>query len=118
MRTQDDLERNVSTITEYQRGVLVEHAFESTHLDLPGAAESRFGDVVADLAMGRPVADRDLLVEFLWHRLTIALDAGASRKAHWVWSVAVQVLDLLDEDLGAIFDGRPSHANVRSYGSL
>ncbi len=89
-------------ITDQQRHALVEHAIE-TH----DGAEARFADVIADLAMGRETADHDLLVAFLWQRVTVALEAGTSRKAQWVWSAAVQLLDLLDEDLEDIFAGRP-----------
>ena len=94
------------TITPYQRQVLVEHALESNCARGTSTAETAFADVIADLAMGREVGDRDQLVRFLWRRVSIALDAGASRRAHWVWSAAVQLLDECGEDLDDIFTGR------------
>lgn len=93
------------TITPYQRRVLVEHAFEVNGAPGAPSPEMAFADVIADLAMGREVSDRDQLVRFLWRRVSIALDAGASRRAHWVWSAAVQLLDECGEDLDDIFTG-------------
>ena len=94
------------TITPYQRRVLVEHALESNCARGAPAPEMAFADVVADLAMGREVSDRDQLVRFLWRRVSVAVDAGPSRRAHWVWSAAVQLLDECGEDLDDIFTGR------------
>jgi hypothetical protein len=92
------------TITPYQRRVLVEHAIETNGAhDTP---ETTFTEVIADLAMGREVSDREQLVSFLWRRVSIAVDAGPSRRAHWVWTAAVQLLDEYGEDLEHIFTGR------------
>jgi hypothetical protein len=68
------------------------------------------------MATDRPVRDRGLLVGFLWQRLSLAVEAGLSRKDHWVWSAAVQLLDQLGEDLEEIFVGRLVEPDAR--GSL
>jgi len=95
-------------ITDQQRRVLVEHAMECNSFASESGqpAEGRFADVIVDLATDRPVADRRLLVGFLWQRVSLAVEAGLSRKDHWVWSAAVQLLDQLGEDLDEIFVGR------------
>jgi hypothetical protein len=93
-------------ITAYQRRVLVEHALEANGAGGTPTPELAFADVIADLAMDREVRDRDQLVRFLWRRVSIAVDAGPSRRAHWVWSAAVQLLDECGEDLDDIFTGR------------
>jgi hypothetical protein len=93
-------------ITAHQRQVLVEQALESNWTDSGAAAEEQYADVIADLAMGRDISDRDLFVRFLWRRVTMSLEAGPSRREHWVWSAAVQLLDQLDETLDDIFTGR------------
>ena len=95
------------TITQHQRRVLVEHAIDSNHVPGGATPEVVFADVIADLAMGRDVNDRDpRLVAFLWQRISIAVDAGPSRQAHQVWSAAVQLLDACGENLDDIFTGR------------
>lgn len=101
-------------ITDEQRRVLVEHAMDCNWLDETNhqADEDRFADVIADLAMGRPVADPELFASFLWRRVSLALEAGPSRKDHWAWSAAVQVLDQLGEDLEDIFVGHPTNRCV------
>ena len=93
------------TITDHHRRVLVEHALESNWPEQGFPAEVQYADVIADLSTGRPVADRELLVGFLWRRVILANQAGLSRRDHWVWSAAVQLLDQLGEDLGGVFDG-------------
>ncbi len=97
-------------ITTEQRRVLVEHALDCNWSDglHHQATEARFADVIADLAADRAVADGSLLVRFLWQRVTLALQAGRSRKHHCAWSAAVEVLDQLGEDLEDIFAGRPA----------
>jgi hypothetical protein len=93
-------------ITPYQRRVLVEHAVETNATYGTGSPEMAFADVIADLAMGRELSDRDQLVSFLWRQVSIALDAGASRRPHPVGSAAVQLLDECGENLDDIFTGR------------
>jgi hypothetical protein len=96
-------------ITSEQRRALVEHAMSYNRSGGPGrgATEDGFADVIVDLAMDRPVADRDLFVRFLWRRVFVAVRAGISPKDHRVWSAAVTLLDQLGEDLEDIFTGRP-----------
>lgn len=94
------------TITDHHRKVLVEHAFASNCSKQGRPAEAEYEDVVADLWMGRPVAEPELFVRFLWRRVTVAAQAGLSRKDHWVWSAAVQLLDQLGENLDDVFTGR------------
>ena len=93
-------------ITEHQRRVLIDDAVASNWTENGPGPEALYADVIADLAMGRDVADRDLFVRFLWRRVTVAVDAGLSRKEHWVWSAAVVLLDQLGERLDDIFAGR------------
>ncbi len=104
----------MTVITDEQRRVLVGHAMDCNWSDGPGAqtTEARFADVIVDLATDRPVADRGLFVSFLWQRVSMAVEAGLSRKDHWAWAAAVQVLDQLDEDLEDIFTGRPTDAQL------
>ncbi len=106
----------VLVITDEQRRVLVEHALDCNWSDGPDgqATEARFADVIADLAWDRTVVDRDSFASFLWQRVSLALEAGPSRKAHWAWSAAVQVLDQLDEDLEHIFTGRPTDLTLEA----
>ena len=105
-------------ITDQQRRVLVEHAMECNSFASENGQpnEGRFADVIVDLATDRPVADRGLLVGILWQRVSLAVEAGLSRKDHWVWSAAVQLLDQLGEDLEEIFVGRSIEPDAR--GSL
>lgn len=102
-------------ITDQQRRVLVEHAMECNSFAGENGQpdEGRFVDVIVDLAASRPVGDRGLLVGFLWQRVSLAVEAGLSRKAHWVWSAAVQLLDQLGEDLEEIFVGRSIEPDAR-----
>jgi hypothetical protein len=105
-------------ITDQQRRVLVQHAMECNSFASENGQpdEGRFADVIVDLATDRPVRDRGLLVSFLWQRVSLAVEAGLSRKDHWVWSAAVQLLDQLGEDLEEIFVGRSMEPDAR--GSL
>jgi hypothetical protein len=105
-------------ITDQQRRVLVEHAMQCNTFATENGQpdERRFADVIVDLAANRPVADRGLLVSFLWQRVSLAVEAGLSRKEHWVWSAAVQLLDQLGEDLEEIFVGRSLEPDA--HGSL
>jgi hypothetical protein len=105
-------------ITDQQRRVLVDHAMECNSLARENGQpdERRFADVIVDLAADRPVADRGLLVRFLWQRVSLAVEAGLSRKDHWVWSAAVQLLDQLGEDLEEIFVARSKEPDA--HGSL
>ncbi len=98
----------MTVIKDEQRRVLVEHALACNWPDGPDQqpAELQFADVIADLSANRAVADHGLFVAFLWRRVSLAVDAGLSRKDHWAWSAAVQVLDQLGEDLEDIFTGR------------
>ena len=102
-------------ITEQQRRVLVEHAMECNSFAGENGQpdERRFADVIVDLASDQPVRDRGLLVDFLWQRVSLAVEAGLSRKHHWVWSAAVQLLDQLGEDLDQIFVGHSIQPNAR-----
>jgi hypothetical protein len=92
-------------ITDEQRYVLVGHALSCNWTFGIGrrGEEAVFADVIADLAMDRAVGDRDLLVRFLWHRVGLALRAGFSSRDHQAWSVAVEMLDQLGENLEDIF---------------
>jgi hypothetical protein len=102
-------------ITDQQRRVLVDHAMECNSFASEDGQpdEGRFADVIVDLATDRPVGDRGLLVGFLWQRVALAVEAGLSRKDHWVWSAAVQLLDQLGEDLDEIFVGRPREPDAQ-----
>jgi hypothetical protein len=101
------------TITKEQRWVLLDHAMECNQLNVDGerSVEARFADVLADFSAGRPIEDRDLLVRFLWQRVSLALvgleygtrDAAAELNA---WHAAVTLLDQLGEDLDDIYAGR------------
>jgi hypothetical protein len=64
-------------ITDMQRRVLVEHAldFNHSHGSRRQTEEERSSDVVADLAMNRPIGDRDLLVRFLWQRVSLVVQS-------------------------------------------
>jgi hypothetical protein len=104
-------------ITDQQRRVLVEHAMECNSFASENGQpdERRFVEVIVDLATDRPVSDRELLVGFLWQRVSLAVEAGLSRKDHWVWSAAVQLLDQLGEDLEEIFAGRSNEPDARGF---
>jgi hypothetical protein len=100
----------VLLINDEQRRGLVEHALDcncSHGSDRP-AEEEGFADVIVELSMRRSVANRELFVRFLWQRVTCALQDDPAERAHWVWSVAVHLLDQLGEDLEDIFVGRRS----------
>jgi hypothetical protein len=97
------------SISDAHARVLVEHAFDcNSYGPDRQPAEERFADVVADLAMTRQVARRDLLVKFLWQRVSLVVEGAPSRTGHRVWSAAVELLDQLGENLDDIFTGRPS----------
>jgi hypothetical protein len=103
-------------ITDEQRHVLVEHALSCNWgfgLDRQGD-EARFADVIADLSMDREIGDQDLLVRFLWQRVGLAVRAGLSSRDHRAWSVAVEMLDQLGENLEGIFSGPQRRAVTRS----
>jgi hypothetical protein len=100
----------VLLLNDEQRRGLVEHALDCncSHGSDRLAEEDGFADVIADLSMRRSVASRELFISFLWQRVTSALRDGTSERAHWVWSVAVGLLEQLGEDLDDIFIGRRS----------
>ena len=111
----NEMGNSMITISDHQRQVLVEHALASNWDEQGGPAEAQYEDVIVDLSMERPVADRELFVAFLWRRVTVAAQAGPSRKDHWAWSAAVQLLDQLGENLEDVFTGR-EQSGLRSAG--
>jgi hypothetical protein len=114
--TNDRKRYTMIAITDEQRHVLVEHALSgnwSFGLGRQGE-EARFADVIADLATDRDIGDHDLLVRFLWQRVALAVHAGFSYSDHRAWSVAVEMLDQLGENLEGIFSGRHRPAATRS----
>ena len=62
-----------SDIRADQREALVEPALacDVAMEDDCSSWEGRFADVIADLAAARPVTNRDLLVRFLWQRVSL-----------------------------------------------
>lgn len=98
------------TISEAQAQALVDHALRCNY-DSDGealAGETRFSDVIADLAAGRPVDDRGLLVRFLWQRVSLAVEMQDPTEDLQAWHAAVGVLEELREDLSDIYTGGPT----------
>lgn len=90
-------------VTPEQRAVLIEDALDASGAE---SVEERYADVIADLAMGRPVGDRDLLIRFLWRHLTLALEGLDAPCGLPVWHASVRLLEDLGEDLSDIYAGR------------
>ena len=99
----------MTLVTEARARVLVEHALEwhgESEDGNPLVGEGRFADVIADLAAGRAVVDRELLVRFLWQRVSLAIENLHTPGALQAWHAAVGVLEELGEDLSDIYEGR------------